>query len=87
MAAWIQRGLALGALLFLPSILPAQVTNGKKPELPAPFATKSAGNPPENAMPPKGFLPTVPSGFRVNVFAANFDEPRWLRSRPTATFS
>jgi glucose/arabinose dehydrogenase len=73
---------AFGVLFFLPSMLPAQVTNGKKPQLPAPFATKSAGNPPEDTTPPQGFLPTVPPGFRVNIFAAEFKEPRWLTVAP-----
>jgi glucose/arabinose dehydrogenase len=82
MSVRILRGVMFGVLLFLPSILPAQVTNGKKPQLPAPFATKSAGNPPEDATPPKGFLPTVPPGFRINVFAAEFKEPRWLTVAP-----
>src|SRR5439155_960038 len=53
-----------------------------KPMLPAPFATKSAGNAPEAAKPPAGFLPTVPKGFRVNVFATNFKYPRWLTIAP-----
>jgi glucose/arabinose dehydrogenase len=74
--------LAFGVLLFLPSMLPAQVTNGKKPQLPAPFATKSSGNPPDETKPPQGFLPTVPQGFRVNIFAAEFKEPRWLTVAP-----
>src|SRR6266849_5937464 len=73
---------AFVVLLFLPSMLPAQVTNGKKPQLPAPFATKSSGNPPEDSTPPRGFLPTVPQGFRVNIFAAEFKEPRWLTVAP-----
>jgi len=60
----------------------AQITNGEKPELPAPFATKSAGNPPEPTKPPAGFLPTVPAGFRVNVFATGFKEPRFLTTAP-----
>jgi glucose/arabinose dehydrogenase len=62
--------------------LAAQVTHGQKPKLPAPFETKSAGNGPERAKPPAGFLPTVPGGFRVNVFAANFKVPRWLAVAP-----
>jgi glucose/arabinose dehydrogenase len=73
---------AFGVLLFLPSMLTAQVTNGKKPQLPAPFATKSSGNPPEDTTPPQGFLPTVPQGFRVNIFAAEFKEPRWITVAP-----
>jgi len=50
--------------------------------LPAPFATKSVGNAPEIEKPPAGFLPTVPPGFRVNVFATNFKYPRWLTIAP-----
>jgi glucose/arabinose dehydrogenase len=69
-------------LLCTPLILRAQITNGKKPQLPAPYATKSAGNSPNKTKPPAGFLPTVPSGFRVNIFAANFKVPRWLAVAP-----
>jgi glucose/arabinose dehydrogenase len=60
----------------------AQVTYGKKPELPAPFATKSAGNGPEKAKPPEGFLPTAPAGFHVNLFADGFSRPRFLAVAP-----
>lgn len=69
-------------LLLAPAMLRAQVTHGKKPQLPPPYATKSAGNGPRKAKPPAGFLPTVPSGFRVNIFAANFKVPRWLAIAP-----
>jgi glucose/arabinose dehydrogenase len=69
-------------LLCAPPILRAQITNGKKPQLPAPYATKSAGNSPNKSKPPAGFLPTVPSGFRVNIFATNFKVPRWLAVAP-----
>jgi glucose/arabinose dehydrogenase len=73
---------AFGILSLSPAILSAQVTHGIKPPLPAPYATKSAGNPPEEVAPPKGFLPTVPAGFQVNIFAADFKEPRWLTVAP-----
>src|SRR5260370_19647665 len=66
----------------MPSLMQAQVTHGQKPKLPAPFATKSSGNGPDSAKPPAGFLPTVPPGFRLNVFAANFKRPRWLTVAP-----
>jgi len=62
--------------------VPAQVTHGQKPKLPAPFATNSAGNGPDKVKPPAGFLPTVPTGFRLTVFAANFKRPRWLTVAP-----
>jgi len=66
----------------LPCLVQAQVTHGQKPKLPAPFATHSAGNGPDKAKPPAGFLPTVPPGFRLNVFARNFKRPRWLTVAP-----
>jgi glucose/arabinose dehydrogenase len=73
---------ALGILCAAPGILLGQVTHGQKPQLPAPFATKSAGNPPEEAKPPKGFLPTVPDGFKISVFATGFTEPRLMTVAP-----
>jgi glucose/arabinose dehydrogenase len=82
MSAFVPRIAAFATLLVVPAMLPAQVTHGNKPQLPPPFATKSAGNPPENEMPPKGFLPTVPAGFQINVFASNFKQPRWLTVAP-----
>jgi glucose/arabinose dehydrogenase len=72
---------SLIAGLFAASVR-AQVTNGKKPVLPKPFDTKSAGNPPAEEKPPQGYLPTVPAGFQINVFARDFKEPRWLAVAP-----
>lgn len=74
--------LAFAFSFFLPSLAPAQVTHGRRPKLPVPFATNSAGNRPHPVKPPEGFLPTVPAGFRVNVFATNFKYPRWLTVAP-----
>ncbi|MGC1418475.1 MAG: sorbosone dehydrogenase family protein [Candidatus Acidiferrum sp.] len=72
---------ALG-LLSLPAMLSAQITHGQKPKLPAPYTTKSAGNGPDKEAPPEGFLPTVPQGFRINVFASDFKTPRWMMVAP-----
>jgi glucose/arabinose dehydrogenase len=72
----------LAFMFSLPSLGQAQVTHGQKPKLPAPFATNSAGNGPDRAKPPAGFLPTVPPGFRLSVFATNFKRPRWLTVAP-----
>jgi glucose/arabinose dehydrogenase len=58
------------------------VTHGQKPKLLPPFATESAGNGPERVKPPVGFLPKVPQGFRVNLFAKDFKRPRWLTVAP-----
>jgi len=74
--------LAVFAVLFIPSSCPAQLTHGQKPSLPAPFATKSAGNGPDSVAAPAGFLPTVPKGFRVNIFAKDFKRPRLLTVAP-----
>jgi glucose/arabinose dehydrogenase len=60
----------------------AQVTYGKKPNLPAPFATKSAGNGPNDSKPPAGFLPRAPMGFQVSVYAKDFTRPRFLAVAP-----
>src|ERR1700674_5767592 len=72
----------VSTLVFFPAFLRAQITHGQKPKLPPPFATKSAGNGPNRTKPPAGFLPTVPAGFRVNVYASNFKTPRWLTVAP-----
>src|SRR5260370_12293011 len=72
----------LAFTFFLPSVALSQVTHGQKPKLPVPFATNSAGNGPRSAKPPAGFLPTVPAGFRLNVYAADFKRPRRLTVAP-----
>jgi glucose/arabinose dehydrogenase len=66
------------------SALPAsaQVTYGKKPQLPQPFASKSADKSPDAVKLPAGFLPMAPSGFHVNVFATGFKRPRLLAVAP-----
>jgi glucose/arabinose dehydrogenase len=78
-AKWF--AMALGGLLVSVSSF-AQVTHGQKPDLPAPFATKSAGNAPDKVQPPASFLPTVPKGFHINVFAKDFTRPRLLTTAP-----
>ncbi len=82
MSAIFRSSVTAASLFILPGLAPAQITHGKKPELPAPFATKSAGNGPRREKPPAGFLPTVPAGFRVNMYAAGFKTPRWLTVAP-----
>jgi glucose/arabinose dehydrogenase len=78
--------IVLASLLLLPGLAVAQstpqVTHGKKPVLPAPFETKSAGNGPGKEAPPEGFMPTVPAGFRISVFASGFKTPRLLTVAP-----
>jgi glucose/arabinose dehydrogenase len=69
-------------VLALPGLAAAQVTHGLKPNIPRPFATESAGNGPETVKRPDGFLPAVPDGFKVSVYADNFREPRWMAVAP-----
>jgi len=78
-AKWIA---AISGVLFIPISSTAQVTRGQKPDLPQPFATKSAGNGPNKSQAPQGFLPTVPAGFHVNIFASDLKNPRLLTVAP-----
>jgi glucose/arabinose dehydrogenase len=86
MSRFIRTRTAFATALLAPCILfsqsTPQITHGKKPVLPAPYETKSAGNAPGKENPPDGFLPTVPAGFRVNVFASGFKTPRFLTVAP-----
>jgi glucose/arabinose dehydrogenase len=50
--------------------------------LPRPFATQSAGNPPRVFGPPPNWLPTVPPGFHVSVFATGIRDPRNMMLAP-----
>jgi glucose/arabinose dehydrogenase len=74
--------MVLGATFLLAVPTVAQVTHGEKPTLPAPFATKTVGNGPNQSKPPAGFLPKVPSGFQVSVYAKDFKVPRFLAVAP-----
>jgi len=74
--------LCSAASLMMAAYLPAQVTHGQKPKLPEPFESKSSGNGPNKEKPPEGFLPAVPAGFKVNVYANGFRRPRWLTVAP-----
>jgi glucose/arabinose dehydrogenase len=51
-------------------------------DLPAPFASNSAGNGPKLAPRPEGKLPQVPAGFQVGQFAGNPDHGRLLLRAP-----
>ena len=51
-------------------------------DLPAPFATPSAGNSPHVVDRPAGKMPSAPPGFSVTLFAAGLENPRLLRVAP-----
>ncbi len=50
--------------------------------LPAPYATRSAGNSPDTVDRPAGARLSVPPGFQVKLFASNLSGPRLLRTAP-----
>ena len=50
-------------------------------DLPAPYATTSAGNGSHYAAPPAGFLPQVPDGVTISVFAT-VEHPRLMTRAP-----
>jgi len=61
---------------------PGQVRKFTLKDLPAPFATASAGNGPKVVARPEGAWPQVPDGFKVEQYAAGLDNPRIIRTAP-----
>lgn len=51
-------------------------------DLPQPFATKSAGNPPTEVAQPANAWPQVPRGFKVERYAQESNAPREIRTAP-----
>ena len=51
-------------------------------DLPAPYATSSAGNGPRVVARPDNAWPKVPEGFKVELYASDLDNPRLLRTAP-----
>jgi glucose/arabinose dehydrogenase/cytochrome c5 len=55
-------------------------------DLPAPFATQSAGNGPTIVPRPEGVWPQAPEGFKVGLYATGLDNPRLIRTAPNGDF-
>lgn len=73
--------LAIGSLAaLLVAMKPSCGESGEKAaaELPAPFATESAIKHPEVIGWPEDKKPEAPEGFRVEAFARDLENPRWL---------
>ena len=51
-------------------------------DLPQPYATQSANNAPELVARPANVWPVAPAGFKVELYAAGLDNPRFLRTAP-----
>ena len=55
-------------------------------DLPAPFATDSAGNGPRIVPRPENMWPQAPNGFKVDLYAAGLENPRLIRTAPNGDF-
>jgi glucose/arabinose dehydrogenase len=62
--------------------LPSQPIRINLESLPQPFHSNSASNPPQVIPIPENPILNVPPGFKVNIFADNLDQPRWLALTP-----
>jgi glucose/arabinose dehydrogenase len=51
-------------------------------DLPEPYATESARNGPDLVARPENVWPVAPDGFKVELYAAGLENPRWLRTAP-----
>ena len=51
-------------------------------DLPQPFATESARNGADLVSRPESGWPVAPAGFKVELYAAGLDNPRWMRTAP-----
>jgi glucose/arabinose dehydrogenase len=65
---------------------PGQIRKITLNDLPAPFATPSAGNGPKVVARPEGAWPQVPQGFKVEQYTAGLDNPRMIRTAPNGDF-
>ncbi|MES3023250.1 MAG: PQQ-dependent sugar dehydrogenase [Pseudomonadota bacterium] len=61
---------------------PGRIHELRAAQLPAPFATPSAGNSPQTVPRPAGVIPSVPAGFKVNLWATDPDRGRLLVKAP-----
>ena len=61
---------------------PGEIRKITVKDLPAPFATSSAGNSPKVVARPEGAWPQVPAGFKVEQYATGLDNPRIIRTAP-----
>ncbi|MBV9503446.1 MAG: sorbosone dehydrogenase family protein, partial [Acidobacteriia bacterium] len=50
--------------------------------LPQPYATKSSANFGKPIPRPEGAMPKAPAGFKVELYATGFDQPRQIRTAP-----
>lgn len=75
------RGILLSAALFAAAAVAFQPTQNA--QLPAPYATKSVTNGPRVISQPANAKLSVPDGFHVDVWAEDFDVPRFMMLGPS----
>ena len=51
-------------------------------DLPKPYATPAVDNSSQTALRPNGWLPQIPKGFRISMFATGLPDPRWMTLAP-----
>ena len=51
-------------------------------DLPKPYATPAVDNSSQTIARPNGWLPQVPKGFAISVFASGLSDPRWMALAP-----
>ena len=70
-------------MLFLAALAGAAAFYAAEVKLPPPFATPSANNRPRVIARPDGAQLRVPAGFNVDVFAEDFEVPRFMTQGPS----
>lgn len=65
---------------------PGEVRKITVADLPAPFATQSAGNEATMVARPEGVWPKTLPGFKVELYASGLDNPRLIRTAPNGDY-
>ena len=77
------RGIVLCSALYGATLLLAFQSQQQLPPLPAPYATKAVSNGPRVIPPPADAKLDVPSGFKIDVWAEDFNVPRFMMLGPS----
>ncbi len=62
--------------------VPGKIHHLTVADLPAPFSSPSTGNSPKVVARPEGVVPTIPTGFKINLFASDPDKGRLMIKAP-----
>src|SRR5579862_6192089 len=99
---WIVAGVAAGSVVYAAavkidskdlhtfadaqSLTPGTYHKISADALPKPYDTKSTANFSRGIARPEGVMPKAPEGFKVELYAADFDQPRQIRVAPNGDF-